>query len=217
MFTTFLLQTSTAVKVLSSFQPDNSALNFNTVSKNTIRLPRFEQEIVKTMRFSVAPKKQKKRRAAFDVDNFLLQASIAVKVLSSFQPDNSALNFNTVSKNTIRPPRFEQEIVKTMRFSVAPKKQKNATCGDLCLQLFCCRQAPPSQQLSQNHETQKTEKNSRRFSAVQFQTNSNAVGCVGIVSISFKSKVNSKIITNKIISMITNPTIIPAIARLLLF
>ena len=184
------------------------------------RIAKYRQNnyIAKTMRFSVAPKKQKKmRRAAFDVDNFLLQTSTAVKVLSSFQPDNSALNFNTVSKNTIRLPRFEQEIVKTMRFSVAPKKQKNATCGDLCLQLFCCRQATPSQQLSQNHETQKTEKNSRRFSAVQFQTNSNAVGCVGIVSISFKSKVNSKIITNKIISMITNPTIIPAIARLLLF
>ena len=127
------------------------------------------------------------------------------------------LIFNTAKKNTIRLPRFEQEIVKVMRFSVAPKKQKNCDVQRLMLTIFCCRQAPPSQQLSQNHETQKTEKNSRRFSAVQFQTNSNAVGCVGIVSISFKSKVNSKIITNKIISMITNPTIIPAIARLLLF
>ncbi len=91
------------------------------------RIAKYRQNnyIAKTMRFSVAPKKQKKmRRAAFDVDNFLLQTSTAVKVLSSFQPDNSALNFNTVSKNTIRLPRFEQEIVKTMRFSVAPKKQK---------------------------------------------------------------------------------------------
>lgn len=74
--------------------------------------------------FRCTQKTKKMRRAAFDVDNFLLQTSTAVKVLSSFQPDNSALNFNTVSKNTIRLPRFEQEIVKTMRFSVAHKNKK---------------------------------------------------------------------------------------------
>ena len=170
------------------------------------------------MRFSVAPKKQKKmRRAAFDVDNFLLQTSTAVKVLSSFQPDNSALNFNTVSKNTIRLPRFEQEIVKTMRFSVAPKKQKKRRAVICVYNFFVADKHRRHSNYRKIAKHKKPKKNSRRFSAVQFQTNSNAVGCVGIVSISFKSKVNSKIITNKIISMITNPTIIPAIARLLLF